>query len=112
VGYQDNYLAFCAQDPQPGELTGALKDYLSVASDCMENAQLDFQPVCYPSSAAAMEALKNGEVDCVFPANLTSYDGESSGVFVTPALMRTDMSRLCERRMRGILQKRIGYRWR
>lgn len=92
VGYQDNYLAFCAQAPQTGELTGALKDYLSVASDCMENAQLDFQPVCYPSSAAAMEALKNGEVDCVFPANLTSYDGESSGVFVTPALMRTDMS--------------------
>ena len=92
VGYQDNYLAFCAKDPESGELTGALKDYLSVASDCLENAHLDFEPVCFPTSADAMNALKNGEVDCAFPANLTDYDGEIRGVYMTPALMRTDMS--------------------
>ena len=92
VGYQDNYLAFCARDPESGELTGALKDYLSVASDCLENAHLDFEPVCFPTSADAMDALKNGTVDCVFPANLTDYDGETRGVYITPALMRTDMS--------------------
>ena len=92
VGYQDNYLAFCARDPESGELTGALKDYLSVASDCLENAHLDFEPVCFPTSADAMDALKNGAVDCVFPANLTDYDGEMRGVYITPALMRTDMS--------------------
>ena len=92
VGYQDNYLAFCARDPESGELTGALKDYLGVASDCLENAHLDFEPVCFPTSADAMNALKNGDVDCVFPANLTDYDGEIRGVYITPALMRTDMS--------------------
>ena len=92
VGYQDNYLAFCARDPNTGTLTGALSDYLNVAADCLKNAHLDFEPVCFPSSAAAMAALKAGEVDCVFPANLTDYDGEQRGVFLTPALMRTDMS--------------------
>lgn len=92
VGYQDNYLAFCAQDPETGELNGALKEYLAVASDCLENAHVDFEPICYPTAAAAMEALKDGDVDCVFPTNLTEYDGEVRGVFVTPALMRTDMS--------------------
>ena len=81
VGYQDNYLAFCARDPKSGELTGALKDYLAVASDCLENAHLDFEPVCFPTSADAMNALKNGEVDCAFPANLTDYDGEIRGVY-------------------------------
>lgn len=39
-----------------------------------------------------MEALKNGEIDCMFPANLTDYDGEISGVNLTPSLMRTDVS--------------------
>ena len=92
VGYQDNYLAFCAMDPETGELTGALKDYLGVASDCLENAHLDFEPVCFPTSADAMNALNKGDVDCVFPANLTDYDGEIRGVYITPALMRTDMS--------------------
>ena len=45
VGYQDNYLAFCASDPADGELTGALKDYLTCASTCLENARLDFEAV-------------------------------------------------------------------
>ena len=92
VGYRDNYLAFCAKDQKTGELTGALKDFLYAASDCLENAHLEFEPVAFPTAEAAMEALKGGEVDCVFPINLTDYDGENQGVFITPALMRTDMA--------------------
>ena len=92
VGYQDNYLAFCASDPVTGELTGALKEYLEVASGCLENAQLEFETIAYPTASAAMEALKNGEVDCMFPANLTDYDGEVQGYFMTSPIMRTDIS--------------------
>ena len=92
VGYRDNYLAFCASDPETGELTGALKDFLDVASDCLENARLEFEPVAFSTAGDAMEALKDGKVDCVFPVNLTDYDGELQGVFITPALMRTDMA--------------------
>ena len=91
VGYQDNYLAFCAQDPATGELTGALKSFLDDASTALENAYLSFEPVVYPTAAAAMEALKKGEIDCVFPANLTDYDSEELSLFMTPALMRTEM---------------------
>ena len=92
VGYRDNYLAFCAKDKKTGELTGALKDYLDAASGCLENARPEFEPVAFSTAGAAMEALKNGEVDCVFPVNLTDYDGEMQGVFITPALMHTDMA--------------------
>ena len=91
VGYQDNYLAFCAADPETGELTGALKDYLESASDCIVNAQLDFETTAYPTSAAAIEAMKRGEVDCVFPANFSAYDAEAMDLFVTQPLMRTDI---------------------
>ena len=91
VGYQDNYLAFCAADPATSELTGALKDYLEAASGILENASLQFEAVCYPTAAAAMEAVIKGEVDCMFPANLTDYDGETAGVVLTEPLMRTEM---------------------
>ncbi len=91
VGYQDNYLAFCAQDPSTGALTGALKDYLDYASTCLENAHIDFEAIAYPTAAAAIEAMKNGEVDCMFPANLTNHDSESLHVVMTPPLMRTEM---------------------
>lgn len=89
VGYQDNYLAFCASEN--GQLVGALKDYLDYASTALENGRLFFEATAYPSAAAAMEALGNGEVDCVFPANLTAFDGENLGVVMSPAIMRTEM---------------------
>ena len=91
VGYQDGYLAFCASDPETGELTGALKDCLAYASTSLENADIRFEAISFPSASAAIEAMKNGEVDCMFPANLTYYDSEELGVVMTPPLMRTEM---------------------
>ena len=46
VGYQDNYLAFCAAD-QEGNLTGALRDYLELASAVLRNA-------CSPPTSRTM----------------------------------------------------------
>ncbi|MCR4655015.1 MAG: EAL domain-containing protein [Lachnospiraceae bacterium] len=91
VGYQDNYLALCAQDKETGELTGVLKDYLIYASDCIPNVHIDFEPVSYPTAEEAMNALKDGDVDCVFPANLSGYDAEERGMVMTPVLMNTGM---------------------
>ena len=91
IGYQDNYLAFCAKDPDTGELTGALKDYLAYASDTLENARLEFVAVCYPTADAAIQAVRSGEVDCMFPANLTDYDAEEKQLVITQPLMRTEM---------------------
>lgn len=91
VGYQDNYLAFCACDPATGELTGALKDYLEYASGEIENADLVFEPVCYPTASAALSALKNGEIDIMFPANLSTYEGEELGVVMSQPIMQTEM---------------------
>ena len=91
VGYQDGYLAFCAADPETGELTGALKDYLESTADSVLNAKIDFEAIAFPTAAAAIEALKRGEVDCVFPANLSAGDGENMGLFMTPTVMETDL---------------------
>ncbi|MBQ7444896.1 MAG: transporter substrate-binding domain-containing protein [Clostridia bacterium] len=91
VGYQDNYLAFCASDPETGELTGALKTYLEYAADALKNAHISFKAIAYPTASAAIAAMKNGEVDCVFPANLTDYASEEINVVTTTPLMRTEM---------------------
>ena len=91
VGYQDNYLAFCASDPSTGELTGALSDYLDYASKGINNAELEFETIAFPTAEDAMTALKNGDIDCMFPANLTAYDGEQIGVVMSHSMMSTEM---------------------
>lgn len=90
VGYQDNYLAFCASD-KDGNLTGALKDYLEYATQSVKNANLEFETIAYPTASEALEAVQKGEIDCMFPANFTDYDAEEIGVVMSPALMRTEM---------------------
>lgn len=91
VAYTDDFLAFCAADEETGELTGALKDYLEDAAVCFGNAQIQFEPLAYPSATAAMQALKDGEVDCMFPSILSTWDGEAQGFVLTPAVMSTDI---------------------
>ena len=91
VGYQDGYQPFCAADKNTGELTGALKDYLEEASACFRNTELVFAPTAYPSAAAAIEALKNGEVDCMFPSNLCTSDGEQLNLVMTPSMMSAEI---------------------
>ena len=91
VGYQDNYLAFCARDRTTGELTGMLGDFLDRASNCLANAHLDFSAAAYPTAADALAALDRGEIDCVFPVNLKAYDGEKVNAVITTPLINTDI---------------------
>ena len=94
VGYWDRYLPFCAADKLTGELTGALKDYLAQAANRLKNADVRFETVPYPTINAALSAMKNGEVDCVFPVNLSTYDGETTGILTINPVMKTEMSLL------------------
>ena len=91
IGYQDDYLAFCAADKSTGELIGALNDYLEDASTCFENADLEFEPVAYSTAAELIQALKDGEVDCMFPSNISTSDGESLGFVLTPSIISTEI---------------------
>ena len=92
IGYRDDYLPFCATDEKTGELTGALKDYLAHTRNNLNNPNLSFRTVPYESTEAAMAALQAGEVDCVFPVNLSTYDADQRGVRLTDAAMKTEMN--------------------
>lgn len=91
VGYLDNNLAYCSVDTETWELTGALKNYLEYASTCLENAVIQFDSRAFSSVDAALAALDTGEIDCVFPVNFSSYDGESRFVMMTAPVMIADM---------------------
>ena len=92
VGYRDDYLPFCAQDPANGELTGALKNYLAHAENCLKNAQIHFETVPYPTTDAALAAMRSGEVDCVFPVDLSSDYCEANDLLTVNPIMQTEMT--------------------
>ena len=55
------------------------------------NAELSFEPRPFDSVEAALESLAGGEVDCVFPVCLSTYDGEQRGAIITDTYIRSEM---------------------
>ncbi len=91
VGYRDSFLPFCKENKETHELAGTLADLLNFAKDCQKNARLNFETRAFTSIDDALQALKKGEIDCVFPLSLSSYDGEQLGVITTDPLVRSEM---------------------
>ncbi len=91
VGYRDNFLPYCDQDDDTGQLTGALADYLAFAQTCEKNADLSFETKAYATTLGALDALKNGEIDCMFPINFSTYDGEQQGIIITDPFVETEI---------------------
>ena len=91
VGYKNNFLPFCTLDEERKSLTGALADYLAFAENAEKNAKLNFETRPFASTEDAMQALAKGEIDCVYPVNLSTFDGEKEGVIITDSLISTMM---------------------
>ena len=91
VGYRADYNPYCALNKETGKLTGALQDYLELASSCAKNAKIYFKSVAYPTIEEALAALRREEVDCVFPVSMTAYEGERTGIMMTDPPMSSKM---------------------
>jgi len=91
IGYREDYFPFCWKDEKTGELTGALKDYLTHAENTLNSPNLKFKTIPYDSLTTALEALDAGEIDCVFPLCMSSYDAEQSGIMLTDTAMDSEM---------------------
>lgn len=92
IGYQEDCFPFCRYDKETGGLTGALKDYLAHVSNQLGDTGVRFVTKPYGSIEAALEAMQAGEIDCVFPVNLSSYDADKNGVRLTNPVMTTEMN--------------------
>ena len=91
VGYLDGYMPVCSRDPATGALTGALADILSFAQTSELNTRLSFETHPFESVEAALQSLGAGEIDCVFPVCLSTYDGEQMGAIITDTYIRSEM---------------------
>lgn len=91
VGYRTDYLPFCGFNEKTQSVEGALSDILSFARTCEKNAVLSFETQGYPSTEEGIKALQRGEIDCLFPVNLSSYDGEQLGVIITDPYVSTEL---------------------
>ena len=105
IGYRNNYLPFCSRDEKSGELTGALKDYLAQAKNNLNYPDLKIETIPYDSTEEGLEALSNGEVDCIFPVYLSTYDADQRGIRLTSPAMKTEMNAIMRSSEKRVLSE-------
>jgi len=89
VGYRDNYLPFSGQDEE-GKVDGLLKDFISLTENRITNANIVFEAIPYASTNDAIRALEKGDIDCVFPLSLSTYDAEENGLLLTEPIAESE----------------------
>ena len=91
VGYRKDFLPFCGVDESSQSLIGTLSDFLKFAETCEKNAKLSFETRAFDTTEDGLQALQNGEIDCMFPVSISSYDGERLGIIITDPIVVTEM---------------------
>jgi len=91
IGYRNDYIPYSSQDIN-GQATGVIKDFTDYLTGCFNNVQIEVETIPFDNMELALEALKKGEIDCVFPIDISRYGAENQGLMVTQSLLKTDMS--------------------
>ena len=94
IGYLKDILGYSGQNPKTGKLEGSLATFVEKAKSCFINGSLEFEPVPFATEEQELEALKKGEVDCVFPVYTCHFHAEQHGYLLTQSMYNTAVTAL------------------
>lgn len=86
IGYLRNDPGFSVEDPKTGQVTGVLNDYITYATDCLDET-IHFEIVGFDTLQAALSAVQNGKIDMVFHVSQNPYYAERSGVSLSNTVL-------------------------
>lgn len=93
IGYRDNYLPFCARDPETGAVSGLLSDFVAKANDLLGKYGLSVEARAFPTINEAIEAVHRGEIDAAFPSGIGIFDAELVHLVSTdPIVLSAEMA--------------------
>ncbi len=74
-------------DPNTGELTGVISDYIAYARDCLGEQTLNFETKSYASAEELVAALQNGEIDTIFKVPHNVYYASEHDMSLSDTMM-------------------------
>lgn len=94
LAYLKNILGYSGQNPKTGKLEGSLATFVEKAKSCFINASLEFETIAFATEEQELEALRKGEVDCIFPVSSSRFHAEKNGYLLTQSLYNTAVTAL------------------
>lgn len=73
IGYLNGDAGVSARNPETGELTGVITDYVKIAENCLQGQSLEFGLRGYDTRKEQLQALQDGEIDLIFHVSQNPY---------------------------------------
>ena len=83
IGYLKNDVGVSLVDEESEESVGILNDYISLASECMGEKNIEFQTTGFDSQEEELQALKDNRIDMIFHMNQNPYEAEQNDIILS-----------------------------
>ena len=92
IGYLKNDVGVSLADTESEKPVGIINDYISLASGCLGEKNIEFQLTGFDSQEEELQALKDGRIDMIFHMNQNPYEAEQNDVILSNTVFEVNVA--------------------
>ena len=92
VGYLKNDVGVSLVDAESEKPVGIINDYISLASGCLKEKNLEFQLTGFDSQKEELKALKDNRIDMIFHMNQNTYEAEQNDIILSNIVFEVNVA--------------------
>ena len=92
VGYLKNDVGVSLVDGEAEKPVGIINDYISLASGCLEEKNIEFQLKGFDSQEEELQALKDNRIDMIFHMNQNPYEAEQNDIILSNIVFEVNIA--------------------
>ncbi len=92
IGYLKNDVGVSLADTESGKPVGIINDYISLASGCLGEKNIEFQLTGFDSQEEELQALKDSRIDMIFHMNQNPYEAEQNDIILSNTVFEVNVA--------------------
>ena len=92
IGYLKNDVGISLVDTESEKPVGIINDYISLASGCLGEKNIEFQLTGFDSQVEELQALKDSRIDMIFHMNQNPYEAEQNDVILSNTVFEVNVA--------------------
>ena len=92
VGYLKSDVGISQVDAEAEKPVGIINDYISLASGCLEEKNIEFQLTGFDSQEEELQALKDNRIDMIFHMNQNPYEAEQNDLILSNIVFKVNVA--------------------
>ena len=92
IGYLKNDVGISLVDTESEKPVGIINDYISLASGCLGEKNIEFQLTGFDSQEEELQALKDSRIDMIFHMNQNPYEAEQNDVILSNTVFEVNVA--------------------